>query len=96
MKIIKLSKPTQINGSELTEISLDLDNLRGRDLMDLEQGFRKYYRGEFVPALQLDSRFQLWVAGHVCGINHQDLGELYAPDYVNICGEIQNFLLSAG
>lgn len=96
MKTIKLSKSTQINGSELTEINLDLESLRGRDLMELENGFRKYYRGEFVPAIHLDSRFQIWVAGRVSGINHEDLGELSAPDFVNICSEVQNFLLSAG
>jgi hypothetical protein len=96
MKTIKLTKPTQINGSEITEVNLDLETLRGRDLMELENGFRKFYRGEFIPALNLDSRFQVWVAGRVSGINHEDLGELYAPDFVAICSEVQNFLLSAG
>lgn len=95
-KVLKLSKPTQINGSELTELTLDLDNLRGKDLMELESGFRKFYRGEFVAAMNLDSRYQLWVAGRVCNLNPEDLGELYAPDFVALTGEIQSFLLSAG
>jgi Phage tail assembly chaperone proteins, E, or 41 or 14 len=96
MKVLKLSKPTQINGSELTELSLDLDNLRGKDLMEIESGFRARHRGEFVAALNLDARYQLWVAGRVCGLNPEDLGELYAPDFVALTGEIQSFLLSAG
>lgn len=96
MKTIKLSQPTKINGSELSELNLDLESLRGRDLMELENGFRKYYRGEFIASIYLDSRFQCWVAGRVSGINHEDLGELTAPDWVSVCTEVQNFLLSAG
>lgn len=96
MKTIKLSKPTQINGAELTEINLDLESLKGRDLMELESGFRKFHRGEVIISLPLDSRFQLWVAGRISGINYEDLGDLYAPDYISITTEVQNFLLSAG
>jgi Phage tail assembly chaperone proteins, E, or 41 or 14 len=95
-KVLKLSKPTKINGSEIEEITLDLENLRGKDLMELESGFRKFYRGEFVAALNLDSRYQLWVAGRACNLNPEDLGELYAPDFVALTGEVQSFLLSAG
>lgn len=95
-QILKLSKPTQVNGSEITELALDLDSLRGKDLMELESGFRKFYRGEFVAALNLDSRYQLWIAGRACNLNPEDLGELYAPDFVALTGAIQSFLLSAG
>jgi Phage tail assembly chaperone proteins, E, or 41 or 14 len=96
MRTIKLTRPTKINGSEITELNLDLENLRGKDLMELESGFRKFHRGEFVTAINLDSRFQLWVAGRVSGINYEDLQDLYAPDYVNVTTEVQSFLLSAG
>jgi hypothetical protein len=96
MRTIKLSKPTKINGSEIEEINLDLESLKGKDLMELENSFRKFYRGEFVPALNIDSRYQMFVAGRASGINPEDLGELYAPDFVALCGEVQNFLLSAG
>jgi hypothetical protein len=95
-QVLKLSKPTQVNGSEITELTLDLDSLRGRDLMELESGFRARHRGEFVAALNLDARYQLWVAGRACGMNPEDLGELYAPDFVALTGAIQSFLLSAG
>jgi Phage tail assembly chaperone proteins, E, or 41 or 14 len=94
--VLKLSKPTKINGSEIEEITLELENLRGKDLMELESGFRKFYRGEFVAALNLDSRYQLWVAGRACNLNPEDLAELYAPDFVALTGEVQSFLLSAG
>ena len=96
MKTVKLSKPTQINGSELTEITLDLESLRGRDMMELESGFKKFYRGEIFFSLPMEPRFQLWVAGRVCGINHEDLADLQAPDYYAVCTEVQNFLLGAG
>jgi tail assembly chaperone E/41/14-like protein len=96
MKIIKLSRPTTIDGKELTEISLDLESLRGKDLIEMETGFRKMYRGEYVPVLNIDSRYQSIVAGRASGINPDDLGELYAPDFAAVCGEVQSFLLSSG
>jgi Phage tail assembly chaperone proteins, E, or 41 or 14 len=95
-RVLKLTRPTQINGSEITELTLDLESLRGKDLMELESGFRKFYRGEFVAALNLDSRYQLWIAGRACNLNPEDLAELYAPDFVAVTGEVQSFLLSAG
>jgi hypothetical protein len=94
--ILKLSKPTQINGSELTEINLDLESLKGKDLMELETSFRRLYRGEYVPVINIDSRYQAIVAGRVSGINPEDLGELYAPDFAAMCSEVQSFLLSGG
>ena len=93
MKVIQLHRPTKINGSELTEIKLDLESLKGRDLIELETSFRRMYRGEYVPVLNIDQRYQAFVAGRVCGINPEDLGELSAPDFSAICTEVQNFLL---
>jgi Phage tail assembly chaperone proteins, E, or 41 or 14 len=96
MKTIKLSKPTKINGSELTELNLDLESLRGRDLLELETGFRRLHRGEYIPVLSIDARYQVHVAGRCCGVNPEDLGELYAPDFAAMCAEVQSFLLSGG
>ena len=96
MRKIKLSRPTQINGSELTEINLDLESLKGKDLIELETGFRKLYRGEYIPVVGIDSRYHAFVAGRVSGINPEDLGELYAPDFAAVCAEVQSFLLGSG
>lgn len=91
--IIKLTEPTQINGSELTEINLEIEKLKGRELLELDSGFKKYNRGEYIPVPYLDLRFQTFVAGRVCGINPEDLGELSAPDLIEVCTAVQNFLL---
>jgi Phage tail assembly chaperone proteins, E, or 41 or 14 len=96
MKVIKLSAPTKINGSEISEINLDLESLRGKDLMALERTFHALYRGEFVPAFSMESRYLMLVAGQASGINPEDLGELKGPDFVALRTEVQNFLLSAG
>jgi hypothetical protein len=96
MTTIKLSRPTAIDGKELTEINLDLESLKGKDLIELDTAFRRLYRGEYVPVLNIDSRYQCLVAGRASGINPEDLGELYAPDFSAMCAEVQNFLLSAG
>lgn len=96
MRTVKLSKPQKINGSEIESINLDLENLKGRDLIELESGFRATHRGEYIPVLNIDLRFQAWVAGRVSGINHEDLLDLYAPDFTAMCSEVQSFLLSGG
>lgn len=94
-KTFNLAKPVKLNGSEITEINLDLESLKGKDLIELETGFRRMYRGEYIPMLNIDLRFQAWVAGRACGINPDDLGELYAPDFSAICQEVSNFLMSS-
>jgi hypothetical protein len=94
--IIKLSQPTQVNGSELIEINLAIETLKGKDLLELDSGFKKFNRGEYIPVPYLDMRFHAFVAGRVCGINPEDLGELFAPDFVEVCTNVQNFLLKSG
>ena len=96
MQTLKLTKPTKINGSEITELNLDLESLKGKDLIEMETGFKRMYRGEYVPVINIDSRYQAWVAGRVSGINPEDLGELYAPDFAAMCATVQSFLLSGG
>jgi hypothetical protein len=96
MRVVKLSKPQKINGADISELNLDLESLKGRDLIELESGFRMMHRGEYIPVLAIDMRFQAWVAGRVSGINHEDLLELYAPDFNAMCSEVQSFLLSGG
>lgn len=93
--IVKLTKPTQLNGKEYIEINLDLESLKGKDLIELESGFRKLYRSEYVPVANIDIRYQAMVAGRVANINPMDLGELDAPDFVEVCSNVQNFLLKS-
>jgi hypothetical protein len=94
--IVKLTEPQQINGSEISEIDLKLEKLKGKELLELSAGYRKYNRGEYTPVLELDRGFQAFVAGRACGINPEDLGELLAPDFVEVCTTVQNFLLKSG
>jgi hypothetical protein len=94
--IIKLTESTQINGSEYTELDLAIEKLKGKELIELDSGFKKYNRGEYIPVPYLDLRFQVFVAGRVTGINPEDLGELLAPDLIEVCTAVQNFLLKSG
>jgi hypothetical protein len=94
--IIKLTEPTQINGTEYSELDLAIERLKGKELMELDSGFKKYNRGEYIPVPYLDLRFQTFVAGRVTGINPEDLGELLAPDLIEVCTAVQNFLLKSG
>lgn len=94
--IVKINRPVQLNGKELTEIDLKLEDLRGNDIIEIDTGFKQLYKGEFVPVSSIDLRFQVLVAGRVSGFNPQDLGQLYAPDFMNVCSTVQNFLLTSG
>jgi hypothetical protein len=93
--IVKLTEPQQINGSEIAEIDLKIEKLKGTELLEIASGYRKYSR-EFTPVLELDRGFQAFVAGRMCGINPEDLGELLAPDFIEVCTTVQNFLLKSG
>jgi hypothetical protein len=94
--IFKLKKPTKINGTEISEINLDkLDDMVGDDLTSIEAGFRTVHK-EFIPVLNLDTRYHMWIAGRASGINPEDLGKLYAPDYVGLGVAIQSFLTGTG
>jgi hypothetical protein len=95
--IVKLSNPTKVNGSEITEVNLELEKLKGKDLLELESSFRKYNRADYVPVPNLDIRYQSFVAGRVSGINPEDLAaDLDAPDFIEVCTTVQNFLLKSG
>lgn len=94
--IVKLSEPQAINGTTISEINLELEKLKGRELLELDAGFKQYNKNEFVPVSELNRRFQIFVAGRVSGYNPEDLMELLAPDFVEVCTTVQNFLLKSG
>jgi hypothetical protein len=93
--IVKLTEPQQINGSEISEIDLKLETLKGTGFLELQASYKKYHR-EYVPVLELDRGFQAFIAGSVSGINPEDLAELLVPDFVEVCTTVQNFLLKSG
>ena|SRR5215475_235981 len=100
--IVKLSNPVKLggmsgNGTEITELDLKLETLKGKDIIELETGFRRLYRGEYIPVTNLDARYQIMVAGRVSGYNPIELAEaLDGPDFVEVCTTVQNFLLKSG
>jgi hypothetical protein len=90
--IIKLTRPQTINGSEIEEINLELEPLKGKDIIELETGFRALYK-DYVPIPDIDPRYQAMVAGRCSKINPKDLEELDAPDFKAVCRAVRDFLL---
>jgi hypothetical protein len=89
-----LSKPTQLNGKEYTEIDMDIESLIGDDICELEAGFRTLYRGDGASMIpDMDSRYLVMVAGRCAKINPKDLGQLGAQDFKALCTNVRNFLL---
>jgi hypothetical protein len=100
--IVKLDSPIRLPGigsngdSEVKELDLKLEQLKGKDIIELETSFRRLYKGEYIPVANLDARYQIMVAGRVSGYNPFELAEqLSAPDFVEVTTTIQNFLLKS-
>jgi hypothetical protein len=89
--IIKLTEPQQINGVEIAEVDLKLEKLKGKELLELAVGYRKYNRGEYTPVLELDRGFQAFVAGRVSGYNHSYAGYDQYTSLDTRCNEANNW-----
>lgn len=92
MITVILTKPTQLNGKEYSVIEMDLESLKGKDLIEMEGAFRVLYKGEYIPVPDMDSRYLAIIAGRCSHINPKDLEELDAPDFKSVCTEVRNFL----
>jgi N-acetylmuramoyl-L-alanine amidase len=89
--IIKLTEPQQINGVEIAEVDLKLEKLKGKELLELAVGYRKYNRGEYTPVLELARGFQAFVAGRVSGYNHSYAGYDQYTSLDTRCNEANNW-----
>jgi hypothetical protein len=89
---IKLSTPTQLNGKEYTEITMDFKGFKGKHVIELESAFRSMYK-EYTPIPDVDVRYLAIVAGYASKINAKDLEELDAPDFKEVCSAVRNFII---
>ncbi|MDO5116000.1 MAG: phage tail assembly protein [Synergistaceae bacterium] len=87
---IKLSKEVEFEGKKHTELTVDLDGLTGRELIDAEaEAFAITAR----PVTDIDKTYQSCVAAKAAKVPADLLFRLPARDFAKITSAVQNFLL---
>jgi hypothetical protein len=93
--IVKFKKPQKLNGSEITELELNFDPIKGRDIKEIARSFNQLYK-DYAPILTVDLRFQELVAARAAKLNPADLDQLDGDEYLEVLDAARNFLLRTG
>ena len=88
---IKLSKPFNICGKDVTELNFDFDKITGADLTAAEREVRAM--GDQTPSVFLSMQFQAAVAAKMLGVPVDDLLAMPASDFKKVVLPVTNFLL---
>lgn len=91
MQVVRLNKPLIVKGKETQEITLDFEQIRGRDLIAAEKEVRAL--GDATPSVFLSMNFQAVIASKLIGVPVDDLLEMPSADFKNIILPVANFLL---
>lgn len=93
-KVVKVTfdSPQKLNGTEISELVLDFSAYKGKDIIELQTGFRQLYR-EYVPMPNVDIRYQAMVAGYIAKVNPADLAELDGDAFEEVCAAVRNFII---
>ncbi len=92
MQTIELKQAINVNGKEVTEVTLDFDQIRGKDLIAAEKEVRQL--GDTSPTVFLSMNFQAVIAAKLIGVPVEDLYAANATDFKNIIMAVANFLLA--
>ena len=89
--LIKLAKEIDFEGKKYAELTVDLDGLIGKDLVDAEAE-ASAITGR--PVTDIDKTYQTCVAAKAAKVPADMLFTLPARDFAKITSRVQNFLLS--
>lgn len=90
MKKIKFIKPLDKDGQKIEEIKLNLSELTGADLVQVERQARM--QGDLTPDPLFSSEGLAIIAARVSGLLPEDIKGLYAPDFLSVTNTVKNFL----
>ncbi len=90
---IKLSRPLKYKNTDLETLTLELDALTGRDLIDAEAALKA--AGVNVPAWEYSREYLLAVAAKSLHIPAEVLKDLPAADFTRLINEVLSFLAGA-
>ncbi|USG67449.1 phage tail assembly protein [Brevibacillus ruminantium] len=87
---IKLSKPLLRDGQTVETLKLDMNELKGADLVQAEREAR--LRGDISTDPLFSSEGLSIVAAKVSGVLPEDIQQLAAPDFLMVMNTVKNFL----
>ena len=95
--VIKLKKPLDYNGATYDAIKMDLENLTGKDSMEVENELMARKKGAVIYGA-LNNDYLLGIAAKACARAKQPLGSdaflaLSLKDHNRVKDAVRNFLL---
>lgn len=91
MAIYKLSKPTMINGEEMTEISYDIEGLTGNDVAQAIKDLAK--QSIVVTLTETDQNYHAALFAIASGLDYMDIRNLPLKDFMKVCNIVRDFFL---
>jgi hypothetical protein len=88
---VRLSKPVNWDGQEITELGLDLESLTGEDLVAAEREFQALNPG-FIGVASLTTCYSMCLAARLVKRPVDDINKLPIKDCLQISREIDAFL----
>jgi hypothetical protein len=94
MATLKLSKPIDINGEKVSELSYDFENMTARDKAEATKAFKK--AGNMVMVQELDSDYHLYLFAAAVrkenpSIEVEDILRMSAKDAVKAEAAVRDF-----
>jgi hypothetical protein len=90
--VVTLKKPVNFEGNEVTEISMDLESLTGRDISSIKSEWAM--AGKFSPVPAADIDFCILAACRASGQPAELFDLLGSKDYMRVSQEVSNFFNS--
>lgn len=87
---IKLQKPLQKDGQAVDKLSVNIENLTGNDIMNVEKELA--LRGNTSPNPLFSTEGLAIIAAKASGQIAEDIFNLCAPDFLMVTNSVSNFL----
>ena len=90
---IQLKKAITHKGNELTTLDLELDNLTGNDLIDVEDQILK--TGNPIQSTDFSRVYLITVAARALHMPVEILKQMCSRDFAKVVNEVRNFLTAS-
>ena len=91
MAILKLKKPFELDGEQVTEIEYDLESLTGNHIEQAIAQLGK--KGIVVTLVETDQRYHAMLFSIAAGIAYEDVTRLSAKDFAKATTAVRDFFL---
>ena len=88
----KLKKPLSVRGESIKELDLNLDDLTGLDLIEVEKYINETNDGRAILFPEYSKNYLIAVAARALKLPYDALKVLSARDFTRIAQAVQNFL----